>query len=279
MSTETVLVTGATRGIGAGIARRLGREGATVAINGRTPVAVDHAVRELAAEGIAAVPAVADVGERDAVERMFEAILERCGPIDAIVNNAALSNSAALCHFLDTDQSVWDAVIRTNLTGVYNCSHIFANWLVDAGRDGIIVNISSFGAQRAHRCMAAYDACKGAIDSLTRAMAVDLAPFGIRVNAVAPGAIDVEEHLALPPERRATRARPIPLARAGTPDDIGAAVAFLIGPDASYITGQTLVVDGGVLAQLRTPDVDVPMPTSLVDRMAARHPESRVAPR
>lgn len=128
--------------------------------------------------------------------------------------------------------------------------------------------MSSFSAQRAHRCGAAYDATKGAIESVTRAMAIDLAPFSIRVNAVALGAIDVEVHLTAPASERIARSVPIPLGRTGEPADVAAAVQLLASKDASYITGQTLVVDGGMLAQLRTPDADTPMPDSVRRRMS-----------
>jgi NAD(P)-dependent dehydrogenase (short-subunit alcohol dehydrogenase family) len=265
---KVAIVTGSTRGLGYGIACRFAKVGVAVVVNGRFRVAVDKAASAVNEAGGVAVGIAADVGNAGDVRRLFDETIERLGPPDILVNNAAVTNSVAVAHFLETDEARWDETIRSNLKSVYLCSHRAANDWVDAGRAGVIVNVSSFSAQRAHRCLAAYDASKGGLEALSRAMAIDLAPFGIRVNVVAPGAIDVEEHLMAPAPDRLVRAQQIPLGRAGVPADIAAAVQFLVSQDASYITGQTLVVDGGVLAQLRTPDVDIRMPDSVRRRMA-----------
>jgi NAD(P)-dependent dehydrogenase (short-subunit alcohol dehydrogenase family) len=148
--------------------------------------------------------------------------------------------------------------------------HRAAIGMVESARAGCIVNISSIGAGRAHRTFAAYDAAKAGVEALTRGAALDLAPFRIRVNAVAPGAIEVERSTESPDHARAQRAAPIPLGRVGRCSDVAAAVAFLCSDDAAYITGHVLTVDGGMSAQLLPPQLDFPMPPSVVERLAGR---------
>src|SRR5919199_1783719 len=164
------------------------------------------------------------------------------------------------------DEEHWDTVIRTNLKSVYLHCHRAANIMVDQGKVGAIVNISSFAAARSHRYMAAYDATKGGMESMTRTMAIDLAPFGIRVNVIQPGAIHTEDHDPRP-EALARRGATVPLERVGYPADIAGAVLFLASEDASYVTGVTLPVDGGMRAQLRSPQVDAPLPPSVAARL------------
>ena len=146
---------------------------------------------------------------------------------------------------------------------MFLCTRLVALALVEAGSPGTIVNISSFGAHRAHRELVAYDTTKGGIEAFTRAAAIDLAPYRIRVNAVAPGAI-ATAIAGDDAEARERRGKPIPLGRVGEPEEIAAAVVFLASDAASYVTGQCLIVDGGVTAQLRPAQVDRP-PTH-VDR-------------
>jgi NAD(P)-dependent dehydrogenase (short-subunit alcohol dehydrogenase family) len=158
-------------------------------------------------------------------------------------------------------------VLRSNLTSIYLHCHRAANIMVDRGTRGSIINISSFAAARAHRYMSAYDATKGGMEAMTRTMALDLAPFGIRLNVVGPGAIHTEEYEPAGEEAKIRRGQTVPLGRVGYPEDIAGAVAFLASDDASYITGQTLYVDGGMLAQLRSPQVDAPLPQTVKARL------------
>lgn len=213
---------------------------------------------------------VADVSDPAAVAMMLEEATARMWMPDVLVNNAAISGPDSVAHFLQLDVAQWDRTIDTNLKGTYLCSHWLANRWLDQSVRGSIVNISSYSAQRSHRNAAAYDASKGGVDALTRAMAIDLAPFDIRVNAVAPGRIDVDEHSLLDPGARRERGAFVPLGRTGQPEDIAGAVAFLVSDSAAYVTGQVLVVDGGVLAQLRTPKDDRTIPASLRERFARR---------
>jgi 3-oxoacyl-[acyl-carrier protein] reductase len=145
--------------------------------------------------------------------------------------------------------------MRSNLTSVFLCTRLVARALVDSGSPGAIVNISSFGAHRAHRELVAYDTTKGGIEAFTRAAAIDLAPYRIRVNAVAPGAIATGT-AGDDPEARERRGKPIPVGRVGEPEEVAAAVVFLASDAASYITGQCLIVDGGITAQLRPAQLD-----------------------
>jgi 3-oxoacyl-[acyl-carrier protein] reductase len=188
------------------------------------------------------------------------------GGVDTLVNNAAWASPNA--HFLEMDEDHWDTVIRTNLKSVYLCCSHAARLMVDQRRHGSIINISSFAAARAHRQMAAYDATKGGMEAFTRAIALDLGPFGIRVNVVGPGAIHTEEYEPDGEDARRRRGQTVPLGRVGDPADIAGAVAFLASQDASYITGQVLYVDGGMLAQLRSPQVDKGLPPSVADKLA-----------
>ncbi len=233
------MVTGAASGIGEGIAARLAREGARVIVN---DVDADAAVRVAGAIGGIAAPA--DVSRGEELDRLFSG-LDR---VDALVNNAGLVDTRR--DALDGDEAWFDEIIGVNLRGVFSCA-LRAARLMAAGGGGAIVNVSSVGAQRAHRRQVAYDASKGGIEAMTRALALDLAPRGIRVNAIAPG--DIEARGRTPgPERGEI----VPLGRVGTPGDVAAAAAFLLSDDAAYVTGATVPVDGGLLAQLRPPALE-----------------------
>ena len=262
---KIAIVTGSSRGIGRGIADRLAAEGAKVVVNGRNRETIEPVAGALRSAGAEALAVVADVGYKDQVDRMFDEVERRFGAVDILVNNAGWASPVA--HFLELDETHWDTVIRTNLKSVYLCSRRAANLMVDQGRAGSIISISSFAAARSHRAMVAYDASKGGIEALSRAMAVDLAPFGIRSNVVGPGAIHTEEFEPQGETGKADRGRTVPLGRVGYPADIAGAVAFLASDDAAYITGQVIYVDGGMLAQLRSPQVDRQLPESVAGRV------------
>ncbi len=268
MRGKVAVVTGSSTGIGRGIAERLAAEGARVVVNARhaeRAAAVAEALRGAGAEALAVA---ADVGYREEVERLFAETLRVYGTVDILVNNAGWANPVA--HILEMDEAHWDDVLRTNLKSSYLCTQRVANIMVDQRKPGAIVNVSSFGAARSHRYMAAYDATKGGIEAFTRTAALDLAPFAIRVNAVGPGAIHTERMEARGAAARVQRGQVVPLGRVGYPADIAAAVAFLASDDAAYVTGQVLYVDGGVLAQLRSPQVDAPLPASVAARLWRR---------
>lgn len=247
---RVVLVTGAGHGIGRAVAERFGQEGARVVVNDVAPTA------EVAAQAIAsadgeAIAVLADVSRKSDVDRLFDTALDRFGDVNVLVNCAGLVNESR--HFFDGDEGWWDRVLDVNLKGVYLCADRAAR-LMARRTGGSIISMSSGGATRAHRGNVAYDASKGGIEAFTRAAALDLAPYGIRVNAVAPGSI-----LTTPVSEadQRERGKTIPLGRMGSPEEIAAAAAFLASDDAGYITGHTLVVDGGLLAQQRSPQVDI----------------------
>jgi NAD(P)-dependent dehydrogenase (short-subunit alcohol dehydrogenase family) len=245
-----VLVTGAGHGIGRAVAERFGQEGARVVVNDVAATA-DAAAQSIAAAGGEAIGVVADVSKKVEVDRLFDTAVEHFGDVNVLVNCAGLVNESR--HFFEGDEAWWDRVLDVNLKGVYLCSDRAAR-LMARRKGGSIISMSSGGATKAHRGNAAYDASKGGIEAFTRSAALDLAPYSIRVNAVAPGSI-----LTTPVSEadQRERGKTIPLGRMGTPEEIAAGAAFLASDDARYITGHTLVVDGGLLSQQRSPQVDI----------------------
>jgi 3-oxoacyl-[acyl-carrier protein] reductase len=259
---KVAIVTGSSRGIGKATALRLASEGARVVVHGKTDGGrLQPIVQEIAKGGSKAIAVAADLGDEAAVQRLFDDTVRAFGTVDVLVNNAAWSDPTV--HFLEMDVAHWDAVMRANLRSLFLCTNRAAKLMVEQGKAGSIVNITSFAAARSHRNMAAYDASKGGLESFTRAVALDLAPFGIRVNAVGPGAMMTEQFQAQDAAGRAHRGATVPLGRGGDPDEVGKVVAFMASDDASYVTGQVLYVDGGMLAQLRSPQVDAPLPESV----------------
>ena len=254
-SHRVAVITGASRGIGAAIAQRLAVDGARVVIVARDRARLDAIAAEIERTGGDALSVDADLTDENAVDDVFERVDRWAGRIDILVNNAAAVYGTE-SPLLELSTALWDRVIAANLRTTYLCTVRAARRMAAAG-GGAIVNISAASAQRAHRAVVAYDTTKGGIDAFTRAAALDLAPYGVRVNAVAPGAIVVEAWGDLPADEISKRSETVPLARLGTPDDIAAAVSFLCSAEASYVTGQVLAIDGGMLAQLRPPQVEI----------------------
>ena len=265
---KVAIVTGSSSGIGRAVARRFAAEGARVTVCGLPDGRVQQVVEEIRSQGGEAVGVEADLGFAEEVDRVFGATLKGFGRLDILVNNAGWASPIA--HFLELDEEHWDRVIRTNLKSVYLCTSRAAKIFVEQGGGGCVISTSSFGAERAHRMMAAYDATKGGINAFTRTVAIDLAPFGIRVNAVGPGAIHTEEYDGQGEEAKRKRAETVPLGRVGYPDDVAGTMTFLASEDASYITGQVVYVDGGILAQVRSPQVDAPLPESVRAQLRTR---------
>lgn len=256
LQNKIAVITGGAQGIGAAISTRFAEEGATVVI-------VD--INEEKSKGLAtqlnASYILCDVSSVEQVDRLFSKVLELHGRLDVLVNNAALvHHPASNKNFLELTQEAWQRVLDVNLTGMFLCSQRAARIMVKQNPDGksvggSMINMSSGGGMRAHRNLMGYDTTKGGIEAATRAMAVDLAPWKIRVNVVVPGNVTVDNALggATGPE---AAVRTIPLGYAGVPANIASAAMFLASDDAAYITGQRLVVDGGLEAQLRSPAVD-----------------------
>ena len=253
LSGKTAIITGGANGIGAGCVRRLAAEGANVVIADLDDAAGVKLVAELAGR---AMSVRCDVAQRASVEALMAASVKAFGAVDILINNAAFVHQAGvIANFLDYSDEAWRKTLAVNLTGMFYCSQAAARLMATAGRGGVIINLSSGGAARAHRHMFGYDTSKGGIETATRSMALDLAGLNIRVNAVVPGSTRVD-HGSSVGDSPIPPAAVIPLARQGEPADIAAAVAFLASDDAAYITGARIVVDGGMDAQLRTPSVD-----------------------
>ena len=245
---KVAVVTGAGHGIGRAVAERFGLEGARVVVNDVDPSRAREVAGAIAGGEAIAVPA--DVSKSSEVEALFEATVSHFGTVDVLVNNAGLIYTAR--HFLEGDEAWWDEVLGVNLKGAFLCSHRAAHIMVRKG-GGVIISMSSGGATRSHRGNVAYDASKGGIEAMTRAMALDLAPYGVRVNAIIPGLIrtyDITDEVA------AERGKVVPLGRLGSPEDISGPTVFLASDDARYMTGACVAVDGGVLVQQRSTPVD-----------------------
>lgn len=250
---KVAVVTGAGKGIGRGIAVRLGREGMKVVLTSRTQSDIEQVAAELKAEGVDALPVAGDIGIDEDVNRLFTQTREVFGGIDVLVNNAA---NLRRVKFFDVSVEMFRHELATNVVGPFIASYQAAQWMRERG-GGSIVHISSVGGLRAHNPGLPYDATKGALDSMTRVMGIELIEYGVRVNAIAPGAIFTERRLAPEDPRMAAYLQRIPSGRMGTPLEIGAAVAFLASDDAAYIIGQTIYVDGGITAQLSPPQYPI----------------------
>jgi len=241
---HVALVTGSSRGIGRAIAVELAREGWAVCINYlERREAAEALAAELRAEGLEAAALQADVADRKAVEAMVRTAEADLGPVDLLVNNAGISRQGL---FQDTDDGTWDRMLGVNLTGARNACMAVLPHMISQKR-GNIVNISSIWGLRGASCEVAYACTKAAIVGLTRSLALELAPSGIRVNAVAPGCIETDMVKVLSRETRNMLVEETPLRRLGTPEDIAHAVAFLASEKASFITGQVLTADGGFI--------------------------------
>ena len=240
---KTVWITGAGRGIGAACARRFAAEGWQVALGWCTQKEKTGA---LAAELNAAAPHTAlavhtDVTDAAGVRAAAAAIEKEFGGIDCLVNNAGIAKQQL---FTDVTEADWDAMFAVNCKGMYRTAQAVLPGMLHR-KSGSIVNISSIWGVVGASCEVPYSAAKGAVITFTQALAKELGPSGIRVNCVAPGVIETDMMAAFSAEDKALLADETPLCRIGRPEDVAAAVVFLAGEDASFITGQTLGVDGG----------------------------------
>lgn len=242
LSAKTALVTGATRGIGRGIAETLARAGARVACNGRNATLLQEVVEGIQAAGGEALALPRDVSDEAAAVDLVKSCIDAFGQLDILVNNAGITRDNLFVR-MKTDQ--WDEVLATNLSGPYYIMRAAARPMMRQ-RSGSIINISSITGRLGNPGQANYAAAKGGLNALSHTVARELASRNVRVNIVAPGLIDTEMMEAVPEEARQELVDRVPLGRMGEPEDVASMVAFLASDLSRYVTGQIFVVDGGM---------------------------------
>ena len=248
---RVAIITGGGTGIGFGIARVLAAKGVRPVLAQRRVEMAERAANEL--KEVETLALSVDISDYNQVQRLVAAALEHFGQIDVLVNNSSLTGMAAISPLLDCPPAKIDAIVDVNLKGTFYCSQAVAKRMAAAGRGGNIVHISSVGAYAAQEFASLYCATKAAQASLAQSMALELAPYGIRVNCVAPGDIYTEASATITEDKQRVGAsgryvRGTPLGRRGRPEDVGHAVAYLVSDEAGFVTGTTLLVGGGWLA-------------------------------
>ena len=239
---KVAIVTGGTRGIGLAIARLLAEDGASVVVSGRDAARLDAAVKELESLGAPALGVTADAAKREDADRLVEATRERFGRIDVLVNNAGITRDQLLVRMKDDD---WDQVLDTNLRGVFLMTRAVGKVMMRQ-KSGRIINIASTAGAMGNPGQVNYSAAKAGVIGLTKAAGRELAHWNILVNAVAPGLIETDMAASIPAEAREAMLQQVPLKRIGQGREVAEVVRFLAGDGASYITGQTIHVNGGL---------------------------------
>ncbi len=240
---KIALVTGGGRGIGKAISLALAREGVKVCVNYfHSKDAAEEVVKRIKEKGGEAISHTADVSKLEEVNGMVEELNKKFGRIDILINNAGLNIDKYL---MIMNEEEWDKVIDVNLKGTFNCSKAVSRVMIGQ-KSGNIVNISSVSAISGTAGQTNYSAAKGGMISFTKSLARELAPFGIRVNVLAPGLIDTEMIKKMPKEMLDQVLEITPLKRVGTPEEVAKVVIFLVSEEADYITGQVIRIDGGL---------------------------------
>lgn len=245
LSGKVAIVTGAAGGIGRAIALRLAREDANIVVNDIDLEGAAAVVSEVKALGQKSLSVKADVSNSKEVNQMVETVLEKLGKIDILVNNAGGTARERATEFYKSSEEIWDFVIGRNLKGVLICTRAVINHMLQR-QSGNIVNIASINGVVGKAGVADYSAAKGGIIAFTKALAREVASYGVRVNSVSPGPTENPQLLRLFPAQLEEYRKKIPLGRLGRPEDIANMVAFLVSDEASYITAQNYVVDGGL---------------------------------
>jgi NAD(P)-dependent dehydrogenase (short-subunit alcohol dehydrogenase family) len=240
---KVALVTGGNRGLGRAMAQALGEAGASVAVTARSEADAVAAAEQLRELGITSTGVALEVTDVDSVEAAVEAVSSRLGPIDVLLNNAGISVAHTA---LEADNADWSAIMATNVDGVWNCSRAVGRRMADRG-SGTIVNVGSMSAWIVNqpRWQPAYLASKAAVHQLTKALAAEWAPYGIRVNAMAPGYFLTEMSPVDQPEYKQWCVDPAAMKRFGYPEELGGVVVFLASEASSFMTGSIVTVDGG----------------------------------
>lgn len=251
LSGKTVLITGASKGIGRALAIGCAREGADVIVNYNSDRAGAQATAdEIETLGRRAITVQADIGRVAQVGRMFARARKAFRQLDVLVNNAGLTGWGGL---FDMTEDRWDLVLDTNLKGTFFCSLAAAQWMRETKTEGCIVNISTNCAALGVKNLVAYATSKAGLHGLTKQLAVELAPWRIRVNTFAPGPINVDRNLKDDPNYRTVWGGVVPLGRTGEPEEMIGPAVFLASDESSYMTGQVFYVDGGWSVQGRIP--------------------------
>jgi len=240
---QVALVTGGSRGIGRAIALRLAADGAEVVLNYRENEAAAEETVQLvrAAKGVASSTRF-DIADPEEARVGVQSIVDRAGRLDILVNNAGTTADALVLRLKEEE---WERALRVNLTGAFHCTKVALRVMI-RGRYGRIVNLSSVVAEMGNAGQVAYAAAKAGLEGLTKSLAREVASRGITVNAVAPGFVETDMTAALSEEQRAFYTNVIPAGRVARPEEVAAAVAFLASPEAGYITGHVLHVNGGL---------------------------------
>lgn len=241
---RTVLITGASRGIGAAVARAFAAQGDRVAVCYRTGELQANVLTDaLHTKGMQAAPFFVDVTDARSVQNLFDAVQATWGGVDVLVNNAGIAQQTLL---QDMTPGAWDDMMDTHAKGTFLCCRAALPDMIRR-KSGCILNVSSMWGQVGASCEVAYSAAKAAVIGLTKALAKEVGPSGIRVNCIAPGAVETDMLAGFSAQDKAALAEETPLCRLGTPQDIAAAAVFLASANASFITGQVLGVNGGLV--------------------------------
>jgi 3-oxoacyl-[acyl-carrier protein] reductase len=241
---QVAIVTGASRGIGRAIAIELARLGASVAINYKySRESAEEAANECKAQGVTALPVQADVTRQEDIDRLLETTVMYLGQPDILVNNAGIASHSLL---IDTTETEWDHLMDANLKAPFLCSKAVLQYMIHK-RYGRIINISSIWGIAGGSGETAYSASKGGLIALTKALAKEMGPAGITVNAIAPGVIDTDMLSQLDTRDLAMLSQETPVGRLGTPQDIASVAGFLALPSSGFITGQIISPNGGIL--------------------------------